>query len=69
MTQTKCVLEHLQKYGAITSMEAFDNYGITRLSAKVFDLKKEGYSIETVRRKCKNRFGHTCVYGEYVLHE
>lgn len=34
------VLEHLQKFGSITSLEAIDLYGATRLSAIIFQFAK-----------------------------
>lgn len=49
----------------ITSMEAFE-FGITRLSAVIFDLRGLGYDIESVPQKCKNRYGHTTNYVRYV---
>ena len=42
------VLNHLKSEGSITSWEAITNYQATRLSAIIFDLKKEGYSFRTV---------------------
>lgn len=47
INKTKAVLEHLQKYGSITSWEAIDKYGATRLSAIIFNLKSR-YNIHSV---------------------
>lgn len=63
------ILEHLKKYGSITSMEAFQQYGATRLSAIVFDLRKLGYDIITHTMSGKTRFGESCQYAKYVLRE
>ena len=41
------ILEHLQEYGSITSMEAYDRYKCTRLSHYIYLLRKEGYVIES----------------------
>ena len=38
-TQTDVILEHLKNYGTITSMEAFDLYGVTRLAAIIYRLR------------------------------
>ena len=35
-TQKEVILEHLRKYGSITSMEAIEKYHITRLAAVIF---------------------------------
>lgn len=42
MTQTQIILEHLKHHGNITTMTAIMQYGITRLSARIFDLEKQG---------------------------
>ena len=46
-TQKDAILWHLKNYGNITSWEAIKEYGATRLSGIIFDLKAEGYPIET----------------------
>lgn len=46
-TQEATILEHLMAYGSITSWDAIQKYRITRLSAKIYDLKKMGYRIRT----------------------
>jgi hypothetical protein len=43
------VLEHLEKFGSITSWEAIENYGATRLSAIIYNLRDEGYEIISER--------------------
>lgn len=66
-TQTNIVLFHLVRYGSITSMEAFENYGITRLSAAVFTLRKRGYDIDTTIQHATNRYGKKVSYAKYIL--
>ena len=39
MTHCKLIEDHIKKYGSITSWEAILNYHITRLSARIYDLK------------------------------
>lgn len=68
-TQTSVVLAHLQKNGSITSMEAFDLYGVTRLSAVVFNLRAAGYSIETITEHTVNRYGRRVAYARYELED
>ena len=67
ITKKQMVLDHLKKHGNITSLEAIDNYGATRLSAIIFNLRREGYSIETMSVKGVDRYGNSVVYGKYVL--
>lgn len=64
-TQEELVLEYLQEHKEITSWEAFMRFGITRISAKIFNLRKKGYDISTNYLTKKNRYGVTVTYGVY----
>ena len=68
-TQRKQILELLKKHGKITSMEAFELFGCTRLSGRIYDLKAEGYTILTERTSGKSRTGHKTEYATYYLEE
>lgn len=61
------ILEHLRKYPWLTSKDAFELYGITRLAACIFDLRERGYYIETVMVETTTRFGEPCRYARYIL--
>lgn len=61
----KEVLKHLQTHGSITSMEAIQLYGATRLAAIIFDLRGK-YDIDTIMMDDIDRYGNTCKYGKYV---
>lgn len=68
MNKNRAVLEHLLEHKKITSLEAFELYGATRLSAIIYNLRhKEGYVISNVSKSCIDRYGHTCHYVEYTL--
>lgn len=67
ITKTMMVLNHLKKYGEITSMEAIENYGATRLSAIIFNLRKKGHDIDTVDVHGVDRYGNKVVYGRYIM--
>ena len=45
MTQNEMILNHIKKHGSITSMEAFAEYNITRLSGRIHELRAQGYNI------------------------
>jgi len=66
-SQTSEVLKFMKKYNCITSMQAFEHFGATRLSSIIYVLKKRGYVIDTIRMTCENRYGGTCQYAKYVL--
>ena len=59
-TKTSKVLSHLQKYGHITSWDAITLYNATRLSAIIFNLKKEGYIIKSTNEKGEG--SHWAIY-------
>ena len=66
-TQTGDVLAHLIKYGSITTIEAFQKYGCTRLPARIFDYRAMGYDIESDSLTTKNRYGNTVTVAVYRL--
>ena len=68
-TQEKEVLDYLRKIGSITSWEAIVEFGATRLSAIIYNLRKKGYNIETNNVIVKNRYGNATVIAKYVLKE
>ena len=64
--QKEQVLNHMKKYGAITSWDAIQFYGVTRLAGVIYKLKKDGYEIttKTIRKKKGER---TVTFAEYRL--
>ena len=69
MTQKEAVLEWLKTDGSITSMEAFEHLGITRLSAIVFNLRKLGYTISSDDMTIINRYGKQVHFARYKLED
>ena len=65
--KTEEVLKHLKTYGNITSIEAIENYGCTRLSAVIFKLRKRGYNIITETIPFTDRYGTKSNFGKYIL--
>lgn len=47
MNQKERILTYLQHAGSISSIEAFERFKITRLSAVIFNLKQDGYRFRT----------------------
>jgi len=64
-TQKDAILWHLKTYKHITSWEAIKEYGATRLSGIIFELKNEGYPIETNLIEMKTRFGRKTNIARY----
>ena len=66
-TQKEKVIEFLRAHeGGMTQRQAF-HYGIYRLAAVIFDLKREGYVISTEDVKVKNVDGTYSIIGRYHL--
>ena len=68
-TQKEDILQELKTYNCITSWVAFQEYGITRLSAIIYNLRHEGYTIVSIPKKFKSRRGRYGRYVEYRLIE
>lgn len=66
-TQDMIVLNHMQKHKSITSYQAFEMYGITRLSAKIYNLRQIGYKIGMVWEHTYNRYGIPVKYGRFFI--
>ena len=66
-TQIDVIEEHLLKEGPITSWEAFERYGVTRLSSHIFDLRKRCREIETTKKQVVNRYGQKTFVAEYRI--
>ena len=64
-SQSDAILWHLKTYGSITSYEAIKEYGATRLSAIIYNHRKDGYNIFSVPLKKKPRFGRTTTIAKY----
>lgn len=65
VTQNDTVLLHLQQFGEITALQAISHYQITRLSARIYELREAGYRIES--KKQHDGDGKRGCYARYVL--
>lgn len=45
MTQKERIIDYIRLHGSITTMEAFNNLHVTRLAARIAELKSDGYKI------------------------
>ena len=67
LTQAGKVLRHLRDYGSITPMEAMSDYGIMRLGARIYDLKRNGYVIQSDMVRGEKRYGEPTHWAKYTL--
>ena len=63
--KTALVLDHLQKKKTITSWEAIELFGATRLSAIIYNLRKK-YCINSVDKIFTDKHGDTSTFTEYI---
>jgi len=61
------VKNHLIKIGTIDSWTAIELYGATRLSAIIFNLRKEGMNIDSISCTSYDRNTEICNYTTYKL--
>lgn len=66
-TQNQRILEHIDKFGAITQLEAIRDLGIMRLASRVSDLRRKGYPIASDWLEVTNRFGEKTKIKRYRL--
>ena len=67
VSQVKLIAAHLIMYGSISSIEAIELFGCTRLSARIKDLRKAGWQITTEMATGKNRYGNTSNFAVYRM--
>lgn len=46
-SQAAEILKYLESGRALTPLEALEKFGCMRLGGRIFDLRKDGYKIET----------------------
>jgi len=68
MTQNEAVLEYMKDHGGITTWDAINVLHVTRLSARIADLRESGYKISTRSVKVPATFyGKQTTVTEYRL--
>ena len=66
MSQNEIIYKFLKENGQITTYDAF-KLGITRLSARIYELRQRGIDIETERKDYKAKDGKRKHYDLYKL--
>lgn len=64
-TQASQVMEHLERYGSITTLEAFYKYKIVRLGSVIHILRKKRGYLNIITTKEKSKEGK--YYAKYIL--
>ena len=69
VTQCQRILDYMDQFGSISTLEAFKDLGVARLASRIHDLKSMGYNIVSETRSSKNRFGEDTHFKVYRLAE
>ena len=63
------LIKYLKNYGSITSIQAIQDLGNTRLSATIFSLRELGWNFKTEDVTVPTRWGTTTIVTKYSLCE
>ena len=69
MTQCEMIIKYCKEVGSITTMQAFNELGVTRLASRICDLKRDGYEFTDEFVTSRNRYGEKVSYKKYTLKE
>jgi hypothetical protein len=67
MTQNQAILKHLKRYGTMTRIQAFSDYGICNLWSRISELKRDGHKIGGHMCRVKTRYGSANVKKYYLV--
>lgn len=68
-TQHEFIIWHLLTQGSISSMEAFDGFGCTKLATRISEMKDMGFAFIQKMESAPNRYGHEVHFMRYWLDE
>lgn len=66
-SQADRLLEHFKRGGTVTSLEAYQQHGITQLATRISELEAQGHIINRTWIKVTNRFNEVCRVKEYSM--
>lgn len=67
-TQVRRALRFMREHGSITSLDAFETFGCTRLAAVIYTIRHDwNIDVDMEMVNVKNRFGGTCRVARYSI--
>lgn len=66
-SQSRKILEWLEEGNTITTYEAFSIFGITKLTTRISELRRDGYDIVGETKTATNGDGKKVKFNEYHL--
>ena len=69
MIDTHCamILKHFKEGKSLTSLEAVNLFGCTRLAARIHDMRLKGIEVRKTMKKVTNRFNKKTAVAVYSL--
>lgn len=67
INQRQRIINYIREFGSITSLEAYQDLGITQLATRIKELKELGHEFKTEWENNKNRYGEKVEYKRYYL--
>ena len=68
-TQHDRVLKYMKDFGSITTLDAFRDLGITKLTTRISEMRRMGIAIIGTPETVENRYGDKCHINRYTLKE
>lgn len=68
-SQKDQIYQYMKEFGSITSLDAIRAFGCTRLSGRIYDLRRDGINITKSMETVKTRDGGTTTVAVYRLGE
>ena len=65
MSQHERILDYINQFGSISPMEAFNDLGITKLSTRISEMRRDGIDFSQNWEERKNRYGEKVRYMRY----
>lgn len=69
MTQHTLIIDYMKEHGSITTIEAFNELGITKLTTRISEMRRGGMNIRQRTEAGLNRFGKPCSWNRYWIEE
>lgn len=69
MTQHDRILLYIKDFKSITTLDAFRDLGITKLTTRISEMRSAGIDIDGTPETVENRYGDKCHINRYTLKE
>lgn len=67
MTQKEMIIQWFSEHETLDRLQAFTELGIFELSARICDLKRNGYTFTSNKKSKLNKYGNSFTYSEYRM--